>query len=304
MRPSRTLLLLVPAAALVTLAFAVVRRLLSPYDLEWMEGGMLCHALRLVQGQPIYAEPSARFVSFAYTPLYPIVLRLLAPITGVGYLPARAVSVAAFGLALGVAYAFVRREGGSRAAALGTAALPAAALAPTGAWFDLARVDALFLGLTAAAVVAGWWKRDDRAGPVAAAGLMTAAFFAKQTALPFAAALGLALLLVRRRPAALYAAALVLMGGILLAWAHLASGGWFWTYTFGLHRRHPFDVVDAVLVTPTRLVLLLGPGLVLLAVALVRAHPPGLLYASGMALTGSLASALGAGTEWSYYHAL
>jgi hypothetical protein len=133
---------------------------------------------------------------------------------------------------------------------------------------------------------------------------MTAAFFAKQTALPFAAALGLALLLVRRRAAALYASTLVVMGGFLLAWAHLASDGWFWTYTFGLHRRHPFDVVDAVLVTPARLGLLLGPGLVLLAAALVRARPPALLYASGMALTGLVASALGAGTEWSYYNAL
>src|SRR2546426_12831223 len=155
MRFARVLLFLVSAAALVNLAFAFARRLAYPYDLEWMEGGMLAHALRLLQGQPIYAEPSARFVSFAYTPLYPIVLRLLAPVTGVGYLPARAVSVAAFGLALVVAYVFVRRAGGSRATALGTAALPAAAFAPTGAWYDLARVDALFLGLTAAAAVIG-----------------------------------------------------------------------------------------------------------------------------------------------------
>jgi hypothetical protein len=304
MRLSRALLFLVSAAALVNLAFAFARRLAYPYDLEWMEGGVLCHALRLVQGQPIYAEPTARFVSFAYTPLYPIVLRLLAPVTGVGYLPARAVSVAAFALALALAYAFVRRAGGSPAAALGTAALPAAAFAPTGAWYDLARVDSLFLGLTAAAVVVGWWKRNDRAGPVVSAVLMTAAFFAKQTALPFAAALGFAFLLVHRRAAALYASTLMLVGGLLLAGAHLASGGWFWTYTFGLHRHHPFDVADALLVTPARLGLLLGPGLLLLAVALVRARPPALLYASGMALTGLVASALGAGTEWSYYNAL
>src|ERR1700720_4363162 len=87
MRFSRALLFLVSAAAFVNLAFAFARRLVYPYDLEWMEGGMIGHALRLVEGQPIYAEPSARFVSFAYTPLYPIVLRLLAPLTGVGYRP-------------------------------------------------------------------------------------------------------------------------------------------------------------------------------------------------------------------------
>jgi hypothetical protein len=304
MRPSRILLVLVAAAALANLVFAFVRRLAYPYDLEWMEGGMLCHALRLVQGEPIYAEPSARFVSFAYTPLYPILLGLLAPLTGVGYLPARALSLAAFVSALLVAYLFVRRAGGSRAAGLGTAALPAAAFAPTGAWYDLARVDALFLGLAAVSVAVGWWGRKDRAGPVVAAVLMIAAFFAKQTALPFAAALGLALLIVRRGAAARYATTLVLAGGLGLAWAHLASGGWFWTYTFGLHRRHPFDVMGAALVTPARLALLLGPGLVLLAAALLRARTAVLLYATGMALTAFGVSALGAGTEWSYYNAL
>jgi hypothetical protein len=303
MRPSRLLLLMVSAAALANLAFAVGRRLAYPYDLEWMEGGMLVHTLRLVQGEPIYAEPSARFVSFAYTPLYPIVLWLLAPAAGVGYLPARAVSAATFALALVVAYAFVRRAGGSRAVALGAAAIPAAAFGPTGAWYDLARIDSLFLALTAAAVAVGWWKRNAPAGPLAAGVLMTAAFFAKQTALPFAAALGLALLVARPRAAALYAATLAGLGAALLAWAHVATGGWFWTYVFGLHRHHPFAVVDAALVTPARLLLLLAPGLALFGVA-PRRRTPDLLYAAWMALTGLVASALGAGTEWSYHNAL
>jgi len=304
MRLSRLLLVALSAAAFANLGFAFARRLTYPYDLEWMEGGMLCHALRLVQGEPVYAEPSARFAAFAYTPLYPIVLWLLAPAAGVGYLPARAVSVAAFAVAVLVAYAFVRRAGGSRLAALGAAAIPAAAFGPTGAWYDLARIDSLFLALTAAAVAVGWWSRNTRAGPLAAAALMTAAFFAKQTALPFAAALGLALLAARPRAAALYATTLAGLGGGLLAWAHVASGGWFWTYAFGLHRRHPFAVVDAALVAPARLLLLLGPGLVLLGFALRRARTPDVLYAAWIALTGLVASALGAGTEWSYHNAL
>lgn len=304
MRVSRLLVAVVSAAALAGLAFAVARRIAYPYDLEWMEGGMLCHALRVAEREPIYAEPSARFVSFAYTPLYPILLGLLAPVAGVGYLPARAVSVAAFAVALVAAYAFVRRAGGSRSAAIATAALPAAAFAPTGAWYDLARVDSLFLGLTAAAVAVGWWRRTVPAGPIAAAVLMTAAFFAKQTALPFAGALGLALLVARPRAAAVYAATVAGLGGALLAWAHVASGGWFWTYAFGLHRQHPFDVVGAAIVTPARLLLLLGPGLVLPGLALRRDRAPDLLYATGMALTGLVASGLGAGTEWSYHNAL
>jgi len=304
MRGSRVLLVLLAAAALANLAFAGARRIAYPYDLEWMEGGVLCHALRLVHGEPIYAEPSARFVSFAYTPLYPAVLWALSPVFGLGYLPARSVSVAAFAWALVVAYLFVRREGGSRAVALGAAALPAAAFAPTGAWYDLVRVDSLFLGLLASAVAVGWWTRNGARGPVAAGALMTAAFFAKQTALPFAVVLGLVLLVSRRRAAAVYAATVVMLGAALLAWLHAASGGWFWTYAFALHRRHPFEVAAAALVTPARLALLLAPGLLLLAWALARAPRSGLLYASALAVTGVVAAALGAGTEWSYHNAL
>src|SRR5437899_12451711 len=95
MRLPRVLLVLVSAAALANLAFAFGRRIAYPYDLEWMEGGMLCHALRLVHGEPIYAEPSARFVSFAYMPLYPAVLRALSPSFGLRYLPARPLPAAA-----------------------------------------------------------------------------------------------------------------------------------------------------------------------------------------------------------------
>jgi hypothetical protein len=303
MRASRVLLVALSAAALAQLAFAVARRIPYPYDLEWMEGGMLCHALRVVEGQPIYAEPSSRFVALPYTPLYALVVALLAPVFGLGYVPARAVSIVAFAGALVVAYRLVRGEGGSRAVAAGAAALPAAAFGPTGAWYDLVRVDSLFLALLAATVMTAWRRRGP-AGGVAAAVLATAAFFTKQTALPFAAAVGLWLLLSDRRAAAAYAATLAVLGGGLLAWAQLSSGGWFWTYAFRLHQGAGFSPLDAMVFTPARLALLLAPGLVLLAWALRRARTPGLAYATGMAGAAVLVSGLGAGLEWSYHNAL
>ena len=39
------------------LCYVFARRFAYPYDLEWMEGGMIAHALRLVEHQPIYAPP-------------------------------------------------------------------------------------------------------------------------------------------------------------------------------------------------------------------------------------------------------
>ena len=52
---ARAVALLLAAAAAVSLALTLALRFFHPYDLEWMEGGVLCHALRLIEGKPIYA---------------------------------------------------------------------------------------------------------------------------------------------------------------------------------------------------------------------------------------------------------
>ena len=56
----------------------VVPRIPYPYDLEWMEGGMLLHAARIAEGQPLYVTPSIDFIPFIYTPLYPWIVGGLA----------------------------------------------------------------------------------------------------------------------------------------------------------------------------------------------------------------------------------
>src|SRR4029077_4434078 len=92
----------------VVLARVFILRLRYPRDLEWMEGGVLTHALRLSKGQPLYAEPSVDFVSFLYTPLYPAVLCALSRIFGLSYMLGRTVSILAFSGALVFLVAAVR----------------------------------------------------------------------------------------------------------------------------------------------------------------------------------------------------
>lgn len=265
---------------------------------------MLCHALRLVDGQALYAPPSADFVSFAYVPLYPAIVAALAHVFGLGYALARGVSVAGFLLALGAGYAFVRREGGAREVALSAAAVSAAAFAPTGAWYDLARIDSLGLGLTALGVLLAWRGRHRDATTVAAALVLVAAFFAKQTAAPLVVGAAGALALSDRRRAALFAGTGAVAGGAVFAWLQARSHGWFATYAFGLHQRHGFDARAALLIAPLRTALLLGPGLALLPWAWTRARSSALAYASALGAAGLAASMLGAGTEWAYHNAL
>ena len=255
---------------------------------------MLVHALRLVEGEPIYAEPSGRFVSFAYTPLYPIVLRVLAPVAGVGYLPARAVPsprspwLSSSPTPSSGARAACRRPRRGRDSP--------AAFGPTGAWYDLARTTRCS-SLTASAVAVGWWKRHTSAG-LAAAALMTAAFFASRRRCR-SRPLGLRCWPPASRRRALRATPPA--GRRPSRLGPRRPGGWFLTYVFGLHRRHPFAVADAALVTPARL--RCSSTRARAARRRVPAARRPTLYAAWIALTARRERA-GGGTEWSYHNAL
>ncbi|HUG53940.1 MAG TPA: hypothetical protein VMR21_10070 [Vicinamibacteria bacterium] len=285
-------------------AVSVAGRITYPFDLEWMESGMMSHVLRLSEGRPLYGPPSLDFVPFAYAPLYPAVAAALSPLTGVSYAAARAVSVAGFLLALVAAYAFLRGERVPRAVALAGAALPAAAFAPTGAWYDLVRVDSLFLGLLSAGVFLLWRGRH-RDGQVAVAALvLVAAAFTKQTAAPFIAFVTLAFVLVDRRRLGVLAAVFALAGGGAYAWLRWRSQGWFWTYTVGMHAQHEFDRWVFWGATPLRVALLLGPALAFVPWMLARRVRGGFAYASGLAAVALVVAMLGAGPIWAYHNAL
>ena len=264
---------------------------------------MLLHAARLRAGQPLYAPPSLAFTSFAYPPLHPAVLAALSLVAGLEYASGRALSIAGYALALGCAYAFLREAGAPRALAMGGLALSAAAFAPTGAWYDLVRIDSLWLGLLAAGLLAAWHARRSAGAAVLAGVLLTAALFTKQTAAPFLAVAVLALVASSRRRALLLAAVVGTMAVTAAVVLQLATRGWFWTYTFGLHQRHDFDLWLGFVLAPLRVLLLLGPAVALAPLALALRSP-----ASDAALRAAIAAfaaamgatILGAGPPWGY----
>ena len=56
-----------------------------PFELEWMEGGVLDHVRVVLSGQPLYRAPSVEFTPFIYTPFYYAVCAALARVFGVGF---------------------------------------------------------------------------------------------------------------------------------------------------------------------------------------------------------------------------
>jgi hypothetical protein len=116
-------------------------------------------------------------------------------------------------------------------------------------------------------------------------------------------ALGLALLIASPRVALSYGVTLALVGLPLIYWADRSTQGWFWIYISKLHRQHSFYALRAFVLSPGRLMALLGPALLTVPWALHRRRSPGLLYATFIGLVGAGASCLSFGTQWAYINA-
>lgn len=209
-------------------------RLSYPYDLEWMEGGMLVHAWRLRAGLPLYAEPSADWIPYIYPPLYPALLALLGTVLPLDYALGRGISLLGTGAAGLALVLLLRRAGAGMGLALGGLAAFLSTFEDSGAFFDLVRADGLLLGLLAGCLylaLRGW--------AVAAGLLLVLAWLTKHSV----ALLGLPLLLGLARAHGRRAARNLLLASVppallLTALLQVESEGWFLLYLLEVPAHH------------------------------------------------------------------
>lgn len=282
----RTLLGLASLLGLATLASTLALRVGFAYPLEWMEGASLEHALRLARGEPLYAAPSAEFVTYLYPPLSYLPFAATTALFGPTLPAARVASLVCVLCSLLLLGRAGARAGGSRLAGLLAAATFALGFGYGGAFLDLVRVDACFVLLLCAAL-----ERVIAGRLATALGLLALCALAKQHGALLLALLSAACLWEspRRHARALISA----WTGLLLAaaWLDLDSSGWFARYVLKLPGQHgleprllvSFLLVDLGVYLP---VLMLGAGL-----AVARGAPSRPLMAL---LLGAIAvSALG-----------
>lgn len=221
-------------------------RIAYPYEIEWLEGIALSSAARILDGAPFYAAPTPDYVAAMYTPLYYYLGAGIAAIVGVGLPAARTLSLLATLACFALVFAIVRHTTNSRADGCTAAGLLAASFAIGGGWFDLARVDMLFLALLLGALHA--LQRDSlRAGGVAGT-LLALATLTKQTGLPMGLPLVIWALWARPRQGVVFAAVFAtLVGVVSLAWNE-ASGGWYQRFVFDLPSQS-YEIVEARVLT-------------------------------------------------------
>ena len=235
---SRRTTLIVSALVCVAMAAPIAvylwlagHRIGYPYELDWMEGGSVELTARAAAGHSLYAAPSLRFVGWTYPPLYYWLTAAVAQLTGIGFVPLRLVSVSASLVSMTTLAWIVVRETGDRIAGLVAAGLFAATFYISGAWFDIGRVDSMFLALTLLTLAVGRSARGLRGGTVVGV-LAFLAFFTKQTAL-LALLPALGYLVISRRRVGITAllTLLVLVVGSTFV-LNAATDGWYGYYVF------------------------------------------------------------------------
>ena len=233
-------------AYLVVFLFIVLSRIRFPFELEWMEGSSWTQVLRILSGQPVYTAPTLDYVPLVYTPLYFYLSAAVYHLLGGGFFPLRLVSLlASVGCILLVAL-MVWEKTRSGLASFLAAGLFIACYGLSDTWFDLARIDMLFLFFYLLGI---FCLRGRRLYSFLLAGVFfSLSFFTKQTALFFIIPIVLfALILMQRRSAvALLAVIVLLIGGSTLLMDRI-SAGWYSYYVFDLPRLHAFSIGSALL---------------------------------------------------------
>ncbi len=226
---------------IIAFVFAGWSRLYYPYDLEWMEGGQVEHTARILEGKQIYIQPSIEFIPYIYTPLYPYITALTAKITGMGYFPLRLISYASTQLTFLLIWLLVKKETQSKFAAFSAVGLYAATYQISGFWFDLARVDSLFLLFYVASIY--FLRKEQNLGNILISCLlMFLSYFTKQTALLFFIPVAVYLFITKSRFKWLYPAVyLVLIISSTLIF-NVLTNGWYYFWNFGLPSSHHWNM--------------------------------------------------------------
>ena len=188
----------ISAAYIVYFLVLAAIRIPYPFELEWMEGSTVDHVIRVVTGLPLYCEPTLDFIPFRYAPLYYYVSAAMSAITGSGFVPLRLVSLLATIGCFVMIFLLVRREAKSWPLGFLASGFFAATYPISGNWFDIGRVDMLFMFLLLSGLYVIRFHNSLRSAILAGV-LMSLSFLTKQLTLMIVLPVLLYYLLVDRR---------------------------------------------------------------------------------------------------------
>jgi hypothetical protein len=206
-------------------------------EYDWIEGPVMASAHRFHQGLPIYPVSDLEYAPLLYPPLYPWVVGWAMKIFGAHYSTGRLVSILATLGTFGFLGALVTRETKSWKTGWVAVGLYAAVYPFSDYWYDLARVDSLFIFFIFVGLY--FLKRDLRMKSWAIAALFfTFAVLTKHTAVLVLAGAGIWAFLRDRRMGLFFGG---LAGGMVALTFFLLNSsteGRFYYYLFTVPGSH------------------------------------------------------------------
>jgi 4-amino-4-deoxy-L-arabinose transferase-like glycosyltransferase len=223
----------------VMYVITAIPRLLYPYDLDFIEDGLLMTSWRFATGQPVFLPPNADFVPHVYMPLYSWLGSLLFALTGPGFAPLRWLSFTALLTCTGLIFGAARRESGQSWLGLVCAGLLLGGYRINGFWYELARVDMLFVALTLSGLTLVTYSSDKNLGLMGAGTILALAFLTKQTGLIFGLSALFYLLIAVGPQAWWFGMTFGLLALIPVVGLNWLTAGWFGYYTFHIASVNP-----------------------------------------------------------------
>jgi len=210
---------------IVKVSIIMLFRLDYPFELEWMEGGSLIQVNRILNGLSLYTEPSIDYIPSIYTPLYFYFSSFLARLVGFGFLPLRLISfLSTIGIFI-LTFLFIHRENQDILMSLISVGIFSSLFKPTGAWFDIARVDSLLYFFLLLGI---FLSKSERKIPLIFSGIFfSLAVYTKQTAIIPVCFIFLFLLINNKKGLYLSGLSFLLICISLLVVFESSSNGWF-----------------------------------------------------------------------------
>jgi hypothetical protein len=216
-------------------------RLLYPYDLDFLEDSMLMESLQVAQGQPVYVPPNADFNPHVYMPLFFWLGAILFKLGGPSLIVLRLISLGSTLATTILTYWIALRESGLKWVAIACVGLFLGGYRINGFWYEVARVDPLFISLSLAGLTLANYAIHSNRGLILSGIMVALAAFTKQTGFILAIALALYLFLKIGRRAWFFVmpfSGLTVVPMFLLNWA---TDGWFFYHVIYIGSADPIE---------------------------------------------------------------
>jgi hypothetical protein len=234
-------------AALIAVVFiamffvTALPRLLYPYDLDFLEDSMLMQSLRIAQGLPVYVPPNADFNPHVYMPVFFWIGAVLFKIGGPSLVLLRMISLGSTLATTILIYWIALRESGLKWIALACAGLFLAGYRINGFWYEVARVDPLFIALTIGGLALANYAHESNRELILSGIVVALAAFTKQTGFIVAMGLMVYLFMKTGRRAWFFVipfSGLTLIPILILNWS---TDGWFFYHVFRIGSADPIE---------------------------------------------------------------